>query len=145
MMTQTESRKRVVVTGLGAVSPIGHSTNETWNNAIEGKSGIKTITGFDTTDCPVKIAGEVTDFDPTKEIDPITPRVGKPPLTQLFSTKDLRKYGKFIQFGVHAGVEAYRDSQLDSVRGDLDPTRIGINPPSGVPTPAVKTTRVCDA
>jgi len=61
--------RRVVITGIGAVSPIGLSAKETWGNALEGKSGIGQITLFDTKDCPVTIAGEVKGYDFTRDGD----------------------------------------------------------------------------
>jgi 3-oxoacyl-[acyl-carrier-protein] synthase II len=62
-------KRRVVVTGLGAVTPIGNDVETFWNNLIAGKSGIGHITQFDTSDAKVTIAGEVKDFDYTKYID----------------------------------------------------------------------------
>ena len=60
---------RVVVTGLGAVTPVGNNVNDFWNSLVSGKCGIDYITRFDTTDFKVKVAAEVKDFDPTPYID----------------------------------------------------------------------------
>ena len=62
--TKTIELKRVVVTGMGVVSPIGHEVQEFWQNLLAGKNGIDMITGFDTTDFATKFAGEIKEFDP---------------------------------------------------------------------------------
>ncbi|MCK4847058.1 MAG: beta-ketoacyl-ACP synthase II, partial [Deltaproteobacteria bacterium] len=86
--------RRVVITGLGMVSPIGTSVEESWKNALAGKSGIREITRFPIDDFPVRIAGEVPDFDSSDVI----PR------------KDLKKMDTFIQYALYAGVKAFEDS-----------------------------------
>lgn len=131
MAQQTHSR-RVVVTGIGAVSPLGLTAGETWKNALEGKSGIAQITHFDPTDCSVLIAGEVKGFDVTKPLtSPLQPRpLADPPeapLTVAASSKDARKVARFSHFAMTASIEAYTDSGLDAHRAVIDPTRMGVN------------------
>ncbi|ULQ60793.1 beta-ketoacyl-ACP synthase II [Brucepastera parasyntrophica] len=90
--------RRVVVTGLGAVTPLGNSVNDTWAGIRAGKCGIDRITLFDTTDFEVKIAAEVKNFDPSQHgID----------------RKDARKMARFTQFACAAAVEAIRDAGFD--------------------------------
>jgi 3-oxoacyl-[acyl-carrier-protein] synthase II len=125
-------KRRVVITGIGAVSPLGLTAAETWKNALEGRSGIAKISLFDPTDCSVQIAGEVKGFDVTKPIpSPLQPRpLANPPeapVTQAASSKDARKVGRFSHFAMAAGLEAYADSGLDAHRAKIDPTRIGVN------------------
>ena len=62
--------RRVVITGMGACSPLGVTLEQTWANAVEGKSGISNIEYFDTEGCPVRFAGEIKDFDPARPIGP---------------------------------------------------------------------------
>lgn len=120
--------RRVVVTGIGAVSPVGLTAGETWRNALEGKSGVSSISLFDTTDCPVKIAAEVKGFDVTRATGPFRPRPGSDvQITQASSAKDARRVGRFVHFALAAGLEAYGDSGLDSLRSEIDPTRMGAN------------------
>ncbi|MBS1957844.1 MAG: beta-ketoacyl-ACP synthase II [Bdellovibrionales bacterium] len=126
-------KQRVVVTGIGILSPVGNTREETWKNIVAGKSGIQKITLFDTKDCAVNFAGEVKGFDPTVTLaQPLYPR-GKDqaPLTQAVSAKDKKKMDRFIHFALAAGIEAYQDSGLDEYRNssqcDIKPTDIGIN------------------
>lgn len=134
-MQNPSNRKRVVVTGIGIVSPLGLTRETSWNSAIEGKSGIGKITLFDATECSVQIAGEVKNFDPTKPLEtPLYPRgKNKEPLTVPVQPKELRRMDRFIHLALVAGVEAYQDSGLDEARfaadgSELIPaTQIGIN------------------
>ncbi|MBU6376424.1 MAG: beta-ketoacyl-ACP synthase II [Bdellovibrionales bacterium] len=129
-MSTFSSNRRVVVTGLGAVSPLGQSVGEIWNNAIEGKSGIDRISLFDLTDCPVTIAGEVRNFDVTKPVGPFRPRplqTDAEPLTQAANAKEMRKMGRFIHLALAAGLDAYADSGLDAHRSTINPDRLGCN------------------
>jgi 3-oxoacyl-[acyl-carrier-protein] synthase II len=113
---------------MGAVSPLGLSASETWKNALEGRSGIGTITLFDPTDCSVRIAGEVKGFDVTKPLAiPVRPRPGEEPITVAANPKDSRKIGRFSHFAMVAALEAYADSGLDAHRATLDSTRMGVN------------------
>jgi 3-oxoacyl-[acyl-carrier-protein] synthase II len=104
--------RRVVVTGLGIVSPLGTGLDASWNGAIEGRSGIRTVTRFDTgaypTDFPVTIAGEVPDFDP-KEF------IGK---------KDIKKMDPFIQYAVAASLMALKDSGFEVTEENAE--RVGV-------------------
>jgi 3-oxoacyl-[acyl-carrier-protein] synthase II len=94
MTEQTE--RRVVITGLGMISPLGNSVSENWQAILAGKSGAGKITKFDTADFPVKFAAEVKNFDPLN----------------YFEKKDLRRVGEFTQFAVAAAQEALHDSGL---------------------------------
>ena len=99
---------RVVVTGMGAVAPNGNSVSEYWDALIAGQSGIDHITYFDTTDFPVKIAGEVSNFDPE----------------QYFERKEVRKLDPFSVYALVASNEAIYMSGLDA--GGFDPQRAGV-------------------
>ena len=99
---------RVVVTGMGAVAPNGNSVSEYWGALIAGQSGIDHITYFDTTDFPVKIAGEVSNFDPE----------------QYFERKEVRKLDPFSVYALVASNEAMLMSGLDA--GGFDPQRAGV-------------------
>jgi 3-oxoacyl-[acyl-carrier-protein] synthase II len=122
-------RRRVAVTGLGAVTPVGLTAPATWASLIGGRSGIGPITRFDATGCNARIAGEVRDYDPTAPIAvPVHPRgAGNDPVTSPLTPKDLRKLGRFTHLGLGAGLEAYVDSGLDGARSGLPSERIGVN------------------
>ena len=100
--------KRVVVTGLGAVTPIGKDVKTTWENALAGKSGAGPITLFDASLFKTQFACEVKDFDPT----------------ELFERKEARKYDRYAQFAINAAKEAMEDSGLDLEKENVD--RIGV-------------------
>jgi beta-ketoacyl-acyl-carrier-protein synthase II len=100
--------RRVVITGLGALSPVGNNPEETWANLLAGKSGISEITLFDASDYAVKIAGEVKGFTPDEWIDP----------------KEARHMDRSVQFAVVAAGQAVKDAQLDMA--NEDPDRVGI-------------------
>ena len=111
--------RRVVVTGLGAVTPVGNDVETFWNNLTNGVSGIGMITKFDTTDYKVKIAAEVKDFDPL-----------------LYMEKgEARKEDLFSQYAVAAAAQAMNDSGLNAVEGEkevnIDPERLGVYIGSG--------------
>lgn len=108
------SRRRVVVTGLGIVSPIGLNVSENWASIIAGRSGIATITRFDASAMACQIAGEVKGFDATQYISP----------------KEVRRMDTFIHYGLAAGIEAVRNAGLDTPLPD--PTRIGVNIGAGI-------------
>ncbi len=91
------SKRRVVVTGLGIISPIGNNRNENWEQITAGKSGLRSITFFDTTGFPSTIAGEVDNFNPADYI----------------SAKSARHMDRFIQLGMVAGLEAVQDSGIE--------------------------------
>ncbi|MBR6453145.1 MAG: beta-ketoacyl-[Fibrobacter sp.] len=99
--------RRVVITGMGAVTPIGKSAPELWNAIKAGKSGIAPITLFDATNCPVKIAAEVKEFKPEEHgIDP----------------KEARRMARFTQFLVAAANEAVADANLSKEEIAADTT-----------------------
>lgn len=109
------ARRRVVVTGLGIVSPVGNSVEEAWQNILAGKSGIAAVTKFDVSTFPVKFAGEVKNFD----------------ITQYISAKDARRMDDFIHFGLAAGIQAVRDAGLDK-ENVVDLERVGVAIGSGI-------------
>ena len=123
------ANRRVVITGVGAVTPLGHTATDTWSGLVAGRSGIGRITRFDATGCTAQIAGEVTDFDATKALPaPLRPRgASGDAMTAVFSPKDAKKFGRFTHLGATAAVEAYTDSGLDAIRDELDPVRLGVN------------------
>ncbi|HYP16641.1 MAG TPA: beta-ketoacyl synthase N-terminal-like domain-containing protein, partial [Opitutus sp.] len=122
-------RRRVVITGLGAVTPCGNSASETWASLIAGRSGLGRITRFDPTGCTAQIAGEVKNFDPTRPLpQPLFPRgAANEAVTQVLTPKDVKKFGRFTHLGAAAAVEAYAESGLDAHRGQLAPERMGVN------------------
>jgi 3-oxoacyl-[acyl-carrier-protein] synthase II len=123
-----EKRRRVVVTGIGAVTPLGLTAGESWKNALEGRSGIGKISLFDPTDCSCKIAGEVKGYDVTTPLaQAIRPRPDAEPITVAANAKDARKVGRFSHFAMSAAIEAYADSGLDAHRRTIDSTRLGVN------------------
>ena len=107
-------KRRVVITGMGAVSPIGNTAEEMWQSAREGRCGIGHITHFDTTNHKVKLAGEVKDLDFTPYLD----------------KKELRRMDLFSQYAMVAAIQAWRDSGLDYEK--IDPTRFGVDISSGI-------------
>ena len=121
--------RRVVITGIGAVTPCGNSAPETWAALVAGRSGIGRITRFDSTGCTAQIAGEVRGFEPARLLSaPLHPRgAGRDPLTQSTTLKDVKKFGRFTHLGAAAAVEAYADSGLDAHRATLNPERMGVN------------------
>jgi 3-oxoacyl-[acyl-carrier-protein] synthase II len=129
MNPSPSTRRRVVLTGLGAVTPVGLTAAATWSALTAGRSGIGPITRFDATDCSARIAGEVRDFDPVApRCAPLHPRgAAGEPVTAGLTPKEVKKLGRFSHLGLAAGVEAYADSGLDAHRGALPPERIGVN------------------
>jgi len=112
------SRRRVVVTGLGCVSPVGNTVDEAWANIIAGKSGIGTITRFDASAFSCQIAGEVRDFN----------------LDAYIGTKEARTMDTFIHYGIAAAVQAVADAGLPTgdALGEEAATRIGCVIGSGI-------------
>ncbi|MBO0601493.1 beta-ketoacyl-ACP synthase II [Sporosarcina sp. E16_3] len=94
--------KRVVVTGIGAISPVGNSAEESWKAVLEGKSGIGPLTRLDSDKFPVKVAAEVKDFD----------------IEQYISRKDARKMDRFTHYALAASIMAMKDANLE-LEGDL--------------------------
>ena len=109
------ARRRVVITGLGLISPVGNTVEEGWQNILAGHSGIGPVTKFDTSTFPVRFAGEVKNFD----------------ITSYISAKDARRMDTFIHFGLAAGIQAVRDAGLDK-EGAVDPERVGVSIGSGI-------------
>ena len=127
--TKAAVRRRVVVTGLGAISPLGLNAAETWEGLAAGRSGIGPITRFDATGCTARIAGEVKGFEPTKALAvALHPRgAAGEALTAVFTPKDAKKFGRFTHLGAAAAVEAYADSGLDAHRDSMNAERMGVN------------------
>jgi 3-oxoacyl-[acyl-carrier-protein] synthase II len=98
--------RRVVVTGLGAVTPVGNDAPSTWRSAVEGRSGIDFIRAFDASEFPVRVAAEVKDFDPSTVASP----------------KEVRKLDRYVLLSLGAATEAMSDAGLT----DFDPARVGI-------------------
>ena len=111
----TLARRRVVVTGLGIVSPVGNSVEEAWQNVLAGRSGIGPVTKFDASTFSAQIAGEVKNFD----------------ITEYISAKDARRMDTFIHFGMAAGIQAVRDAGLDKENA-ADLERVGVAIGSGI-------------
>jgi len=111
---QNGSRRRVVVTGLGVVSPVGNNVATAWNNLLAGKSGITRISKFDPSQFSSQIAGEVKDFD----------------VAEFLSPKEARRMDTFIQYGLVAGIEAFKDSGLEVTEQNAE--RIGVSIGSGI-------------
>ncbi len=108
------TKRRVVVTGIGMISPVGVGNQATWQGLLEGRSGIGRITKFDVSDYPAQIAGEVRGFDPGDFIE----------------KKEVKKSDTFIHFAIAAAQMAYDDSGLD--RSKEDPDRVGVIIGSGI-------------
>ena len=107
-------RRRVVVTGLGIISPVGNTVPEAWQNVLAGKSGITRVTRFDPSRLNCQIAAEVKDFE----------------VTQYLSAKEARRMDRFIHFGMAAGLQAWKDSGNAVTPESAE--RFGINFGSGI-------------
>jgi len=108
------SKRRVVVTGLGILSPVGNTVSQAWENILAGKPGITRISRFDASGFASQVAGEVKDFD----------------VTQFLSAKEARRMDVFIHFGMVAAMEAVKDSGI--VVTEQNAERIGVNIGSGI-------------
>lgn len=108
------SRKRVVVTGLGMVSPLGNTVADTWSGILNGKSGVEPITSFDASAFSTQFSASVKDFS----------------VDGYFAQKDARKMDRFIQFGMVAGIQAMRDSGLEVT--EENSARMGVSIGSGI-------------
>ncbi|MGB4922726.1 MAG: beta-ketoacyl-ACP synthase II [Candidatus Nitrotoga sp.] len=108
------AKRRVVITGLGIVSPVGTGITQAWQNIVDGKSGITRITRFDASLFSSKIAGEVQGFDVDK----------------FLSAKDARRMDVFIHYGLAAGMEAIKDAGIEVTEQNAE--RIGVNIGSGI-------------
>lgn len=109
------TERRVVITGIGIVSPLGNTKEEFWKNILAGKSGIKNLTSFDTTEYGTHFGGEITDYDPK-------------PFFKEF--RDARRADRFTQLAMGAAKMAVKDSGVDAE--GLDPERIGVMVGSGI-------------
>ncbi len=104
--------KRVVITGLGTINPLGNNIEETWKNLCKGNSGIDSITKFDTTDISSKIAGQVKNFDPL----------------DYFDRKELRKMALYCQYALFSAIQAMEDTRFKN----LDMNKVGVITGSGI-------------
>jgi len=108
------SKRRVVITGMGVISPIGLDLAENWQSILAGKCGIVRITQFDATGYPATIAGEVKGFD----------------VTQFMTEKEARRMDRFVQLGMAAGIQAVKDAGLEVNESNAE--RIGVHIGSGI-------------
>jgi len=108
------SKRRIVVTGLGLLTPVGNTVDESWSNIVAGKSGIAPITSFDASQFSARISGSVKNFDPL----------------QYISSKEVKKMDAFIHYGLAAGIQALEDSGLEVT--DENAERIGVAVGSGI-------------
>jgi 3-oxoacyl-[acyl-carrier-protein] synthase II len=108
------SKRRVVITGLGIISPVGNTVEQAWSNILAGKSGISRVTRFDPSAFSSQIAGEVKGFD----------------VTEYISAKEARRMDIFIHYGLAAGVQAIKDSGIVVTPENAE--RIGVNIGSGI-------------
>jgi len=99
------SKRRVVVTGMGIVSPVGNDIATAWSNVVEGRSGIGPVTHFDASGYATRIAGEVRDFDASAWVPP----------------KDVKRMDPFIHYGIAAGLQAFRDSGFTITEQNAEP------------------------
>ena len=106
--------RRVVITGLGAITPVGNNTEEFWKNIKAGKCGIDEITAFDTTNYKVKLAGEVKNYNPE----------------DYFDKRTAKRMDRFSQFAIIATKEAWKDSKLDKEKENME--RVGVILGSGI-------------
>ncbi|MBI0416332.1 MAG: beta-ketoacyl-ACP synthase II [Nitrosospira sp.] len=110
-------KRRVVITGMGIVSPVGNTISDAWRNILAGKSGITRISRFDPSALASQIAGEVRELD----------------TTQYLSVKDTRRMDAFIHYGMIAAIQAIKDAGIDDINAtNLESERIGINIGSGI-------------
>ena len=109
------SQRRVVVTGLGQISPVGNNVADAWQNLLAGVSGIGRITRFDAGELSAQIAGEVKDFQ----------------ISEYIGAKEARRMDAFIHYGIAAALQAVADAGLDDYAA-LDKTRVGVNIGSGI-------------
>ena len=107
-------KRRVVITGLGAITPVGNNTEEFWKNIKAGKCGIDEITAFDTTNYKVKLAGEVKNYNPE----------------DYFDKRTAKRMDRFSQFAIIAAKEAWEDSKLDKEKENME--RVGVILGSGI-------------
>lgn len=109
------SKRRIAITGLGIISPVGNNVSDAWQNIVAGKSGITRISRFDASPFASQIAGEVKEFE----------------ITQYLSAKEARRMDIFIHYGMAAAIQAIKDAGIEDL-AELDPERIGVNIGSGI-------------
>lgn len=107
-------KRRVVITGLGAITPVGHNIKETWDNLLKGVSGFDMITQFDASNFSTKFAAEVKNFNPEEHFD----------------SKEARKLDRYTQFALVASREAIADAGIEGL--NLDPDRVGVITGAGI-------------
>ena len=118
------TRRRVVITGLGILSPVGNAVEQAWQNIVAGRSGIDRVTRFDASSFPVQIAGEVKNFN----------------VADYLPLKDARRMDTFIHYGMAAGIQAIKDAGLEAHPANAE--RIGVSIGSGIGgLPLIETTR----
>ena len=108
------TKRRVVVTGLGCITPLGNSIDELWSSLLSGKSGVSNITHFDASTMSVKFSASIKNFDSEK----------------YFDSKEKRKYDLFMQYGLAAGIDAINDSNL--LNTTFDYNKVGVSIGSGI-------------
>ncbi|SFP56307.1 3-oxoacyl-[acyl-carrier-protein] synthase II [Nitrosomonas cryotolerans] len=109
------SKRRIAITGLGIVSPVGNTLSDAWENIVSGKSGITRVTRFDASNFSSQIAGEVKGFD----------------VQQYLTAKDARRMDVFIHYGMAAAIQAIKDAGIEDTT-NLEPERVGVNIGSGI-------------
>ena len=118
------TRRRVVISGLGIISPVGNTVEQAWQNIVAGRSGIDRVTRFDASSFPVQIAGEVKNFN----------------VADYLPLKDARRMDTFIHYGMAAGIQAIKDAGLEAHPANAE--RIGVSIGSGIGgLPLIETTR----
>ena len=110
------TRRRVVITGLGLITPVGNAVEESWRNILAGKSGIAPISHFDAKDLPVRFCGAIKDLD----------------LDEYIPKKEQKKMDPFIHYGLAAGLQAVKDAGLDVEQGGVDAHDVGVAIGSGI-------------
>lgn len=126
-MVPAPDRRRVVITGLGAITPLGQSVDELWDNALAGRSGTRTLTRFESDGYPCRVGGEVLDFDPAAHMPPHV----------------VERTARFTQFAIAAANEALRHAEFELDGGD--PYRAGVicgNGTGGAPNAEVEMRRL---
>ena len=108
------SQRRIVVTGMGLVCPVGNTVESAWEAICQGRSGIGPVTEFDVSQLATRIAGEIRDFDVTRYIE----------------EKDARRYDKFMHYGIAASIQAIEEAGLTSE--SVDRTRVGLAVGAGI-------------
>ena len=108
------SDRRVVITGLGILSPLGNKIEQLWSSILKGESGVSEITSFDTSNNETKFAATIKNFEPEQYLD----------------KKEIRRLDPFIQYGIAAALDCITDSDIDNT--SYDPNRIGVSVGSGI-------------